>query len=46
MYKRLNGVDMGPPRYPNAPFDGSTYSAMIQELDAIGFFDEKPPTTL
>jgi dihydrodipicolinate synthase/N-acetylneuraminate lyase len=40
VYRWLCGVDMGPPRLPQAPIDPSQLPQLKAELDAIDFFEK------
>eukprot|EP00039_Didymoeca_costata_P019340 m.337141 g.337141 ORF g.337141 m.337141 type:complete len:329 (+) comp18057_c0_seq1:31-1017(+) len=40
IYKELCGVDMGPPRPPNKPFNSSLRQELIDALNGIDFFEK------
>jgi N-acetylneuraminate lyase len=42
VYKKLIGVDMGPPRAPVAPLSDADYATLVAQLDAEGFFSQGP----
>lgn len=40
VYRWLCGVDMGPPRLPEAPLDPTQLPQLKSALEAIGFFEK------
>ena len=42
VYRRLIGVDMGPPRAPVLPLSPTDYATLEAQLDAEGFFSQAP----
>jgi len=43
-YRKTCGVEMGDGRLPVLPFNESNYDAMVEELEALGFWDQEPPS--
>lgn len=43
VYRKLIGVDMGPPRLPQMPFPEAQYDSLIAELDSFSFFNQTVP---
>jgi len=44
VYKRLNGVDLGPPRLPQLGMNSSLEASLFAELEPHGFFAQRPPS--
>jgi len=44
VYRKFANIEMGPPRLPQVCFDETNYDALVADLDAIGFWDQAPPT--
>ena len=42
VFRRLIGVDMGPPRAPVMPLSAADYATLEAQLDAEGFFSQAP----
>eukprot|EP00056_Hartaetosiga_gracilis_P000771 m.40407 g.40407 ORF g.40407 m.40407 type:complete len:337 (-) comp10349_c0_seq1:219-1229(-) len=40
VYRKINGVHLGPRRLPTASFDESNYTPMIEGLEKVGFFNQ------
>jgi N-acetylneuraminate lyase len=43
VYRAKCGLDLGPPRLPDVPITGAEYQAMVQQLTALGFFNQTAP---
>jgi len=43
LYRRLAGVDMGPPRPPLRGITEAQYTALVNDLDQFGFFTQQLP---
>ena len=42
VYRRLAGIEMGPPRPPAAPLAESDYTRLVAALDDVGFWSQGP----
>lgn len=42
VYRRLAGIEMGPPRPPASPLADGDYARLVDALDAVGFWTQGP----